>query len=241
MRRVFQIITSLLHQNVYTSVDSREGADGIGHVLASMQKKFALNIEDSSDDEAEEDTSTEAEVSKTSDDRIETAEKQRKIGRRAYKKKEFEKAISHFEKAIELNPKEVTFPYRLAETKFEQGKYSECVEYCSRAIKVGKENKGSVRMVARSQVLRGRGWREQGNVDKARADVEKAITFLTTIAMVKLEKRLYHESFDFIFEAFRGDAIYKILEETFLKDVVGKYQEAAFLYKVGIQQRSIGA
>ena len=70
----------------------------------------------------------------------------------------------------------------------EQKNYDDCIEICSKAIKVGKENKGSVKLVAASMVLRGQALKEQGKMDKALADVEKADKFLTSIALVKLEK-----------------------------------------------------
>ena len=223
------------------SESSREVADGL--VLASMLEKLGSNCDDSSEDDSDgEDsvnniTSTENNVidSKSSEDKKKVAEKHRRLGRRAFKKKEFEKAISHLEEAIELDPKEVSFRHRLAETKFKQGKYEECIEYCSKAIKVGKENKGSVKIVARSQALRGRAWKEQGDVDKARADVQKAVTFLTTIAIVKLEKQRYFEAFDFLSEAFYGTTISEMSKESFLEDVFGTKKKATFFYKVSLE------
>ena len=137
-------------------------------------------------------------------DKLKKAQKEKNHGRKAFKKNDYEKAGGHYQKAIELNPREVSYLYLLAEVKYQQKKYEECKDICSRAIKIGKENKGSVKRVASSYILRGMAKEEEGELDAAKADVEKAKRFLSSIAMVKLEKGQYFEALDFSFEAFQG-------------------------------------
>ena len=209
-----------------TSIDDSEDTDGSAStsvmaanvinpeiLMAIAERKSETNYNSDSDNEAEdvEDTVSQDPSSKkkaSSTDKVKNAERERKLGRRAYKSKDYEKAVNHFQKAIDLSSNEVAYPFRLAEAKFEQKKYEECVEICSMAIKVGKENKGNVKLVASTMVLRGRAQKEQGRYDKAKADVEKAHNFLTSIALVKLEKCRYYEAFDFFKEAFECDRIF---------------------------------
>ena len=202
-------------------------------LMAVMKGKSAANCDSDSENEAEgKDNVIEESVAQEKEsveNVMKKAERERKLGRRAYKKKEFEKALSHFQKAIDLNPNEVAYHFRLAEAKFEQKRYAECVEICSRTIKVGKENKGSVKMVASSMVMRGKAQKEQGKLDKANADAEKAINFLTSIALIKLDKGRYYESFDFIHEAF--GSVNKMLKNA---DMFAKKRIALEL-KVSIQ------
>ena len=206
-------------------------------LVAVAQREFASNTDSDSDDEPTTgDTSSREEDKMPQSVKIKATasapDKQRKLGRRAFKKKEFEKAASHFHRAIELNPKETTFYFRLAETRFEQGKYEEVVQFCTKAIKVGKQYRGSVKMVASSQVLRGRARKKQGKGEKAKADVEKAINFLTSIALVKLEKQRYFEALDFINEAYFSSMIVSLIKEENPQWLQSKDKRVALQYKV---------
>ena len=72
------------------------------------------------------------------------AEKQ--LGNEAYKKKDFATAITHYTKAAELDPTEMTFLANLAAVKFEQKEYSECVDICQKAVDVGRENRADFKV-----------------------------------------------------------------------------------------------
>ena len=63
------------------------------------------------------------------------------LGNAAYKKKDFEVAISHYQKAIELDPTEITFLSNLAAVYFEQKKFQESIDTCEKAIEIGRENR----------------------------------------------------------------------------------------------------
>ena len=76
-------------------------------------------------------------------------------------------------------PQDLEPPYRIAKAKFEQKKYHECIEFCETAIKVGKKNKGDVKVVANAYVLEGKAKVELGEEDKGQEDIEKAVAFLT--------------------------------------------------------------
>ena len=184
-------------------------------LMAVMKGDLNANFDCESEDEVEDRADTGSEgartrkkVSSSSDtdtsDKMRRAEKEGKLGQKAYKGKDFKKAVRHFKNAIDLNQKEVAHHFHLAEVKFEQKRYEECIEISTRAIKVGKENKGNVKKVAWSMVIMGRAKEKQRKFEEAKADIGKANRFLKSIAMVKLEKGKYYEALDFIHEAFQG-------------------------------------
>ena len=187
-----------IDENMATSSQGAQGAIDV------EQDYYMPVVRGKSDESYDSESDDEVEVSEETSDKMKKAAREQKLGRKAYNKKDYEKAANHFHKAINLNKKEITCHYRLAEVKFEQGKYEECIEICGRAIKVGKENKGSVKKVANSMLLRGKAWKEQGNVDKERTDIERANKFLTSIAVVKMEKGKYYEALDFVTESFQN-------------------------------------
>lgn len=57
------------------------------------------------------------------------------LGNEAYKRKDFDTAVNHYEKAIGLEPKEITFRSNLAAVYFEQKKYPLCISTCEQVLK----------------------------------------------------------------------------------------------------------
>ena len=195
-------------------------------LMAVAQRKPDVN--DDSEDESED------VVSADKEEVANKADLERKLGRRAFKKEDYNEAVAHFQRAINLNPNEIAYHYHLAKTMCEQKKYEECLEICSNAIKVGKENKGSVKLVAASMVLKGQVMKEQEDVDRAWAHVEKAYRFLSSIALVKMEKGKYYEAFDFIHEAFKYHIkIFSNREGEMPKKVeIHRSKRLAFIFKL---------
>ncbi len=77
------------------------------------------------------------------------AEAEKDLGNEFYKKKDFEKAITHYEKAIQLEPTNITYQTNKAAAYFEQNKLEECIELCEKAIEIGRENKADYTLIAK--------------------------------------------------------------------------------------------
>ena len=111
-------------------------------------------------------------------------------GKDDYRNKDLDGAVSHYLTAAKLAPRNMSPLYYIANIKFEQEKYAECVKIYTNAIKVGKENKANVMMVAMAMVMRGKAYKQLGEDTKFKEDLEKVLKFLPIIARVKFEKRL---------------------------------------------------
>ena len=114
-----------------------------------------------------------------------------------YQKKDFEGAISHYNTIAELNPENMSPMYKIANIRYEQENYAECVKVLTIAIKVGKNNKANVKMVAKAMVMRGRSYKQLGDNLKFEEDLKKAINFLSRISEVKFHKEKWLECIDF--------------------------------------------
>ena len=90
----------------------------------------------------------------------EKALKLKDLGQEAYKRKEYEAAISHYSNASNLNPKEMNHIYQIAKIHLEQKNFAESINFFAKAIKVGKEHQGSVKTVAKAMAMRGRAHRD---------------------------------------------------------------------------------
>lgn len=66
------------------------------------------------------------------------AKKEKELGNEAYKKKDFENALVHYNKAVEHDSTDITFYNNIAAVYFEQKEFKKCIEQCEKAIEIGK-------------------------------------------------------------------------------------------------------
>jgi len=106
----------------------------------------------------------------------EAAIKEKEQGNTFYKAKKFDEAISHYDKAIELDPAEITFRSNLAAVYFEKKDYEKAVKVCEEAIDIGRENRADFKLIAKAYNRAGNSHRKLGNLDAAKTAFEKALT-----------------------------------------------------------------
>ncbi|KAL1547493.1 Hsp70-Hsp90 organizing protein 2 [Salvia divinorum] len=85
----------------------------------------------------------------------EQAQKEKEAGNAAYKKKDFETAILHYTKAIELDDADISFLTNRAAVYLEMGKYEDCIKDCEKAVERGRELRSDYKMLARALTRKG--------------------------------------------------------------------------------------
>uniref|UniRef100_A0ACD5YM31 Uncharacterized protein n=1 Tax=Avena sativa TaxID=4498 RepID=A0ACD5YM31_AVESA len=83
------------------------------------------------------------------------AQKEKEAGNASYKKKDFETAIQHYTKALELDDEDISFLTNRAAVYIEMGKYDECIKDCDKAVERGRELRADFKMVARALTRKG--------------------------------------------------------------------------------------
>merc|ERR1712137_73408 len=88
-------------------------------------------------------------------------------GNAAYKAKKFDEAIAHYNKAVELDPTDMTFLTNRAAANMEAKRFEECIKDCEEAIQVGRSNHASFELIAKAYARIGSAHKKLGNLEKA--------------------------------------------------------------------------
>ncbi|XP_030383672.1 stress-induced-phosphoprotein 1 [Scaptodrosophila lebanonensis] len=104
------------------------------------------------------------------------AKKEKDLGNAAYKKKDFETALKHYNAAIEHDPTDITFYNNIAAVYFERKEYDDCIKQCEKGIEVGRENRADFKLIAKSFARIGNTYRKLENYKQAKIYFEKAMS-----------------------------------------------------------------
>jgi stress-induced-phosphoprotein 1 len=110
-----------------------------------------------------------------SDEKKQSLEEKDK-GNAAYKAKDFDVAVEHYQRAIALDPENISFLTNMAAVKFEQGKYEECIKDCKEAIERGRELRADYKLIARAMTRIGNSLVKQNKLEEAIDMYNKSLT-----------------------------------------------------------------
>lgn len=104
------------------------------------------------------------------------AKKEKNLGNDAYKKKNFDLALKHYQSAIEHDSNDITFYNNVAAVYFEQKEFEKCVAECEKAIEIGRENRADFKLIAKSFARIGNAQRKLENWKAAKTAFEKSMS-----------------------------------------------------------------
>ncbi|KAI2819809.1 hypothetical protein CBS115989_4167 [Aspergillus niger] len=105
----------------------------------------------------------------------EAADAEKKIGNDFYKKKQFDEAIEHYNKAWELH-KDITYLNNLGAAKFEKGDLQGAIETCQKAIEEGRELRADFKALAKAFGRIGTAHEKLGDLTQAIEYYHKSLT-----------------------------------------------------------------
>jgi stress-induced-phosphoprotein 1 len=105
----------------------------------------------------------------------EEAEAEKKLGTENYKKRKFDDAISHYEKAWDLH-KDITYLTNASAAKFEKGDYKGAIEACEKAVEEGRQVYADFKIIAKAYGRIGSSYEKLGNLPLAIANYQKSLT-----------------------------------------------------------------
>ncbi|KAJ7569117.1 hypothetical protein O6H91_01G061400 [Diphasiastrum complanatum] len=83
------------------------------------------------------------------------AVKEKEAGNAAYKKKEFDAAVLHYTKALELDDEDISYITNRAAVYLEMGKYEDCINDCDKAVERGRELHADYKMIGKAITRKG--------------------------------------------------------------------------------------
>ncbi|XP_011498449.1 PREDICTED: stress-induced-phosphoprotein 1 [Ceratosolen solmsi marchali] len=101
---------------------------------------------------------------------------EKNLGNVAYKKKNFEEALKHYNKAVELDPLEIMYYLNIAAVYFEQKEYNACIAQCEKAIDIGRENRADFKLIAKAFTRIGHSHKKMDNLKQAKVYYEKSMS-----------------------------------------------------------------
>lgn len=101
---------------------------------------------------------------------------EKNLGNTAYRKKNFEEALHHYNKAVEFDPTEIIFLLNIAAVYFEQKEYEKCIGQCEKAIDIGRENRADFKLIAKAFTRIGHAYQKMGNWKQAKVYYEKSMS-----------------------------------------------------------------
>jgi stress-induced-phosphoprotein 1 len=105
----------------------------------------------------------------------EEAEAEKRLGTEQYKKRNFDEAIAHYNKAWELH-KDITYLNNIGAANFEKGDYNAAIKACEKAVEEGREIYADFKMIAKSYARIGSSYEKLGDLPKAIENYKKSLT-----------------------------------------------------------------
>lgn len=171
-QRVMQAFGVLLNVKIGRGGDDVDMPD----MPSSSERKRAAEPEVTKQPEVEPEPEPEpmevADEEKEVKQRKADAQKEKEAGNAAYKKKDFDTAIQHYSKALELDDEDVSFLTNRAAVYLEMGKYEDCIKDCDKAVERGRELRADYKMIARALTRKGTA---MGKTAKCSKDYEPVI------------------------------------------------------------------
>lgn len=168
--------------SVLLGIDFEKSEDGGGD--ASMDESSDMQNENSSNiksDNLEKPQEMETDISEEKKKALEEKE----AGNKAYKKKDFETALQHYDEAIKLDPNDMTFHTNKAAVYFEQKEYETCIKECEKAIDIGRENRADFKLIAKAYARIASSYLKLDNLQKAQTYYQKSLAEHRTSDVLK--------------------------------------------------------
>ncbi|KAK1272401.1 Heat shock protein STI [Acorus gramineus] len=158
--RMMNVLGVLLNINMRTATPEEMERDVNMGAVKKEKEGLKKEAEKAKEEEKTEEEEEEMEMEvdgeeKEKKERKAEAQREKEKGNAAYKKKDFETAIAHYSRALELDDEDISFLTNRAAVYMEMGQYEDCTKDCDKAVERGRELRSDFKMVARALTRKG--------------------------------------------------------------------------------------
>jgi stress-induced-phosphoprotein 1 len=122
------------------------------------------------------------------------ADSEKEAGNEAYRRRDFDIALTHYKNALALDPHNVAIMNNIGAVYLEMGSFDECIEECTRAIDTGREHRANYKLIAKALARIGTAYMRKDNLLEAKKYYEKSLSEYRDPELVKktqeLEKKI---------------------------------------------------
>ncbi|CAL5222224.1 g4557 [Coccomyxa viridis] len=104
------------------------------------------------------------------------AQKAKEAGNAAYKARQFEKAVEHYDHAIKLDDSDISFLTNRAAVYLEMGEYEKCIVDCDTAVEKGRDIRADYKVIARALTRKANALAKQERYEEAVETYHKSLT-----------------------------------------------------------------
>lgn len=165
------------------------------------------------------------------------ARKCKDLGNVAYKKKDFETALKHYNEALQHDPTDITYYNNIAAVYFEQKEYEKCINECEKGIEIGRENRADFKLISKALSRIGNAYKKLENWKTAKTYYEKSLSEYRTpdvkTLLSQIEKKIKEEERKAYIDPAKAEEEKEIGNEYFKK---GEYSTAIKHYTAAIDR-----
>jgi len=100
----------------------------------------------------------------------------KELGNAAYKERKFDEAITHYDKAVDFDPTDVSLLNNRAAAKLEKGDYDACITDCESAVEIGRSLRVDYTIIAKAMTRKGNALVKQGKLEEALDTYQRSLT-----------------------------------------------------------------
>ncbi|TPX57936.1 hypothetical protein SpCBS45565_g06587 [Spizellomyces sp. 'palustris'] len=104
------------------------------------------------------------------------SDKEKDLGNQAYKQRKFDEALSHYDKAWELDNTNIAVLTNKAAALYEAERYDETIKTCEEAVDAGREQRADYKIIARALGRMANAYMKKGDLDNAIKYYNKSLT-----------------------------------------------------------------
>ncbi|KAJ3289375.1 hypothetical protein HK104_007507 [Borealophlyctis nickersoniae] len=169
--RMMQLVIGLMGLDVNVATSAEEAAEKMKEAGGQPEPEFTRPRspppKEQAKPKAEPQPEPETDEEKEKKQRRAESDREKELGNAAYKKRQFDEALSHYDKAWEIDPTNVAVLTNKAAALYEANRLPECIETCEQAVEKGREVRADYKLISKAYARIGNAYSKMNDLPNA--------------------------------------------------------------------------